>query len=84
MLIKQVRLCSLVDAPYAFGLQTFEAEAALSDSHWHQLAAQVGGQASEWRDRCVRYVMLDGDDVCGTATCFLCLRVPRRAYFSAA
>ena len=84
MLIKRVRLRSLVDAPYAFGLRSFEEEAALPDSHWHRLAAQVGGQAPEWRDRCVSYVVLDGDDACGTATCFLCPHVPRRAYFTAA
>ena len=70
MLIKRVRLRSLVDAPYAFGLRSFE-EAALPDSHGHQLATQVGGQAPEWRDRCVSYVVLDGDDARGTATCFL-------------
>jgi hypothetical protein len=51
MLIKRVRLRSLVEAPYAFGLQTFEEEAALPDSHWHQLAAQVGGQVPEWWTR---------------------------------
>jgi GNAT superfamily N-acetyltransferase len=84
MLIKRVRLRSLVDASYAFGRQSFEEEAALPDSYWHQLAAQVGGQVSQWRDRCVSYVVLDGDDACGTATCYLCFRVPRRAYFSAA
>ena len=84
MLIKQVRLRSLTDAPYAFGLQSLAEEAALPDSHWHQLAAQVGGRAPEWRDRCVGYVVLDGGDACGTATCFLCPEVPRRAYFTAA
>lgn len=84
MLIKRVRLRSLADAPYAFGLQSFEEEAALPDSYWHQLAAQVGGQVPEWRDRCVSYVVLNGDDACGTATCYLCPHVPRRAYLSAA
>jgi ribosomal protein S18 acetylase RimI-like enzyme len=84
MLIKRVRLRSLADAPYAFGLRSLEEEAALPDSHWHRLAAQVGGQALEWRDRCVSYVVLDGDDACGTATCYLCPRVPGRAYFTAA
>jgi ribosomal protein S18 acetylase RimI-like enzyme len=84
MLIKRVRLRSLVDAPYAFGAGTFEEEAALPDSHWHQLAAQVGGQAPEWRDRCVSYVLLDGDDPCGTATCYLCPRVLHHAYFTSA
>jgi hypothetical protein len=42
MLIKRVRLRSLADAPYAFGLRSFEEEAKLPDSHWHELAAQVG------------------------------------------
>ena len=83
-LIKQVRLLSLADAPYAFGLGSFEEEAALPDSHWHQLAAQVGGLDPQWRDRCVSYVVLDGDDACGTATCYLCPEVLRRAYLSAA
>ena len=84
MLIKRVRLRSLADAPYAFGAGTFAEEAALPDAHWHQLAAQVGGQAPQWRDRCVSYVVLDGDDACGTATCYLCPRVPRHAYFTSA
>jgi ribosomal protein S18 acetylase RimI-like enzyme len=84
MLIKRVRLRSLVDAPYAFGFQTFAEEAALPNSHWHQLAAQVGGQDPQWRDRCVSYVVLDGDDACGTATCYLCHRVPHHAYFTSA
>jgi ribosomal protein S18 acetylase RimI-like enzyme len=84
MLIKRVRLRSLADAPYAFGPQSFDEEAALPDSHWHQLAARVGGQDQEWRDRCVSYVVLDGDDACGTATCYLCPQVPHHAYFSAA
>ena len=84
ILIKQVRLRSLVDAPYAFGQQTFEEEVALPDSHWHELAAQVGGQDPKWRDRCVSYVVLDGDDACGTVTCYLCPRVPRHAYVTAA
>ena len=84
MLIKRVRLRSPADAPYAFGPRAFEEEAALPDSHWHRLAAQVGGQDPQWCDRCVGYVVLDGDDACGTATCYLCPRVPRRAYLSAA
>ena len=84
MLIKQVRLRSLADAPYAFGPGTFAEEAALPDSHWHQLAAQVGGQDPQWRDRCVSWVVLDGEDACGTATCYLCPRVPGDAYFTAA
>jgi ribosomal protein S18 acetylase RimI-like enzyme len=84
MLIKQVRLRSLLDAPYAFGEQSLAEEAALPDSHWQQLAAQVGGQDPQWRDRCVSYVVLNGDDACGTATCYLCPRVPGHAYFTSA
>ena len=84
MLIKRVRLRSLADAPYAFGAGTFEEEAALPDSHWHQLAAQVGGQDPAWRARCASWVVLDGDEACGTATCYLCPEVPRRAYFTSA
>ena len=30
------------------------------------------------------YVVLDEDDACGTATCYLCPEVPRRAYLTAA
>ena len=85
MLIRRVRLRSLADAPYAFGLKSFEEESALPDSHWHQLAAQVGGQDPQWRDRCVSFVVvLDGEEACGTATCYLCPRVSGRAYFTAA
>lgn len=84
MLIKQVRLRSLADAPYAFGVQSFAEESALPDSHWHELAAQVGGADPTWRDRCASFVVLDGDDACGTATCYLCPEVPRRAYFTSA
>jgi ribosomal protein S18 acetylase RimI-like enzyme len=84
MLIKRVRLRSLADAPYAFGIDSFDEEAALPDSHWHQLAAQVSGQDPPWRDRCVSYVVLEGDDPCATVTCYLCPRVPRRAYVTSA
>src|SRR5262245_13040970 len=84
MLIKQVRLRSLADAPYAFGEQSFAEESALPDSHWHQLAEQVGGHDPAWRDRCVSYVVLDRDDTCGTATCYLCPQVTGRAYFTSA
>jgi ribosomal protein S18 acetylase RimI-like enzyme len=83
--MRDVRLRSLKDAPYAFGgTQTFEEESVLPDSHWHTLAAEVSGQVAKWRDRCVSYVLLDGLEACGTASCFLCPRVLRRAYFSAA
>ena len=84
MLIKHVRLRSLAEAPYAFGPNSFAEESALPDSHWHELAAQVGGRDERWRGRCASWVVLDGDDACGTATCYLCPQVPGRAYFTAA
>lgn len=85
LMMKDVRLRALKDAPYAFGgTETFDEESVLPDSHWHELAAEVGGQVPKWRDRCVSYVLLDGLDACGTASCFLCPRVARRAYFAAA
>lgn len=84
MLIKSVRLRSLIDAPYAFGAGSYDAEAAHPDSYWHQLAAQVGGQDPQWRDKCVSYVVMDKNEACGTATCFLCPQVERRAYLTAA
>src|SRR5688572_4688523 len=84
MLIKRVRLASLADAPYAFGVGSYEAESALPDAHWHQLAAGVGGRDPNWGDRCAAFVALDADKPCGTATCYLCPSVPRRAYFTAA
>lgn len=85
LLMKEVRLRSLKDTPYAFGgISTLEDESALPDSHWHQLAAEVGGQVEEWRGRCISYVVLQGDEACGTASCYLCSKVAGRAYFSAA
>ena len=84
MLYKQVRLASLADAPYAFGEGSFAEESALPDTYWHELAAQLGGADPRWQDRCVGYVVLDGDDVCGTAICYLCPEVPGHAYFAAA
>lgn len=84
MLIKQVRLNSLKDAPYAFGVGSFEEEEILPDSYWHELAAQVGGKSPQWKDRCVSYVVLDGDDACGTATCYLCPSIQGHAYFTSA
>src|SRR5689334_22741559 len=85
MLMKQIRLRALADAPYAFGgAQTLAEESALPDSYWHQLAAEVGGDVPEWRARCISFVVFDGDEPCGTGSSFLCSRVPRRAYVSAA
>src|SRR5580658_8258832 len=84
MLMKDIRLRSLRDAPYAFGgLVTLEEESALPDSFWYQIAAEVGGQVPAWQDRCISYVVLDNAEPCGTASCYLCPRVPHRAYFSA-
>ncbi len=98
MLIKHVRLRSLADAPYAFGPHAFEEESALPDSHWHQLAMQLGGQDPKWQDRCASYVAHDPTHAAGTAdtpdespavacatiTCYLCPTVPRRAYVTSA
>jgi ribosomal protein S18 acetylase RimI-like enzyme len=84
MLIRRVRLASLADAPYAFGVGSHAEEAALPEAYWHELAAQVGGKDPKWGDRCAAFVMLDGEEACGTATCYLCPRVPRRAWFTAA
>jgi ribosomal protein S18 acetylase RimI-like enzyme len=84
MLIKHVRLRALADAPYAFGMGSFKEESALPDAHWQELAAQVGGRDERWRERCASFVVLDGEEACGTATCYLCPEVPRRAYFTAA
>ena len=84
MLIRRVRLASLADAPYAFGVGSFEEESKLPDAYWHQLAAQVGGEDPKWGDRCAAYVVLDGEEPCGTATCYLCPTVPGHAYFTAA
>jgi len=82
--IRQVRLRSLADAPHAFGPRSFAEESALPDEYWHRLAAQVGGQVPEWRERCANYVLLDADEACGTVTCYLCPEAPRRAFLSAA
>jgi GNAT superfamily N-acetyltransferase len=85
LLMKELRLRCLIDAPYAFGgTKRCEEESALHDAHWHQLAAEVGGEVPAWKDRCVSYVVLEGAKACGTASSYLCSRVPRRAYFSAA
>ena len=87
LLIKRVRLRALADAPYAFGPNAFEQEQALPDSHWHRLAAQLGGQDEKWQDRCASFIAHDGPDVtdaCATVTCYLCPEVARRAYVTAA
>jgi ribosomal protein S18 acetylase RimI-like enzyme len=84
MLIKRVRLRALAEAPYAFGVGSYEEEAAYPDSYWHQLAAQVGGEDPKWQGRCVSFVVLDGEEACGAVTCYLCPRVSGRAYVTAA
>jgi GNAT superfamily N-acetyltransferase len=83
LLIRHVRLRALTDAPYAFGPHAFEEESALPDSHWHELAAQVGGRDAVWGDRCAGFVADDAGYAWATVTCFLCPRVPRRAYLTA-
>jgi GNAT superfamily N-acetyltransferase len=85
LLMKAVRLRSLKDAPYAFGgLETYDEESKLSDADWQQAAAEAAGEVPKWKGRCITYVLLDGSEPCGTASCYLCPRVPKRAYFSAA
>jgi ribosomal protein S18 acetylase RimI-like enzyme len=84
MLIRRVRLASLKDAPYAFGVGSFAEESALPEAHWHELAAQVGGQDPKWGDRCAGFVVVEGEEACGTATCYLCPTAPGRAWFTAA
>jgi ribosomal protein S18 acetylase RimI-like enzyme len=85
MLMKTIRLRALADASYAFGgPETLAQEAAQPDSHWHQVAAEVGGDVEAWRERCISYVVFDGDEPCGTASSYLCSRIAGRAYFSAA
>lgn len=85
MLMKQIRLRALLDAPYAFGgLETYQEESLFPDSQWHQLAAEVGGEVESWRDRCVALVVMDGGHPCGTAGCILSKTIADRAYFQAA
>ena len=85
MLLKEVRLRALRDAPHAFGgMRTYEEETAFPDSQWHQLAAELGGEVPLWRDRCAAFVAFQGDEACGIASTYLCSRVPGRAFFSAA
>jgi GNAT superfamily N-acetyltransferase len=83
--MKDVRPRCLKDAPYAFGgTKTYDEESVLPDTHWHQLAAEFGGEVPKWKDRCVGYVVIEGGEAFGTASSYLCSRVPKRAYFSAA
>jgi len=85
MLLKQVRMRALADVPYAFGgPETLVREQALPDSYWHELARELAGEVPEWRDRCVSYLILDGEVVCATASSVVCNRVPGRAFFNAA
>src|SRR5258705_458588 len=68
ILLKQVRMRALADAPYAFGgPNTLSHEQALPDEYWQQLARELAGEVAEWRDRCVCLMLVDGDDVCATA-----------------
>jgi GNAT superfamily N-acetyltransferase len=85
MLIREVRMRALADAPYAFGgNETLAQEASLPDEHWHQLARELSGEVAEWRNRCVSYFILDADVVCATGSACRCDRVPSRAFFNAA
>jgi len=85
MLLKQVRMRALADAPYAFGgPETLAREQSLPDQYWHELARELAGEVPEWRDRCVSYLILDGDVVSATGSSVVCNRALRRAYFDAA
>lgn len=48
------------------------------------MARELDGLVPAWKDRCIGYVVIDGEEPCGTAGCYLCSRVPGRAYFAAA
>jgi hypothetical protein len=85
LLLKRVRMRALSDAPFAFGgPETLARERALPDEYWHGLARELAGEVAVWRDRCVSYLVLDGDLVCATGSGVVCDRVPGRAYFNAA
>src|SRR5687767_2672201 len=85
MLLKQVRMRALADAPYAFGgPETLLKEQALPNEHWHGLARELAGEVAEWRDRCVSYFVFDDEVVCATGSSYVCDRVAGRAYFCAA
>jgi GNAT superfamily N-acetyltransferase len=85
ILLKEVRLRALADAPYAFGGdETLVEESGQPDSYWEQLAAELGGEVEAWRDRCVAYFAMEDGKVCGIAGCYLCRHVSGRAYFSGA
>src|SRR5437868_1632373 len=56
---------ALSDAPYAFGgPETLAREQALPDEYWRQLARELAGDVAEWRDRCVCFMVVNGDEVC--------------------
>jgi len=85
MLLKQVRMRALADAPHAFGgPDTLSHEQALPDEYWRQLARELAGDVAEWRNRCVCMMVLDGDNVCATAGGVVCDQIRGRAYFNAA
>jgi ribosomal protein S18 acetylase RimI-like enzyme len=71
-LLREVTLRSVEDAPYAFGgVGTLERERQRPGSEWDDLAAECGGDVEAWRDRCVGYLIGDGDFVCAKALAYL-------------
>jgi ribosomal protein S18 acetylase RimI-like enzyme len=82
-LLKSITLRSVEDAPYAFGGDgTLEDERRRPDAEWDDLAAECGGAVDAWRDRCVGYVIADGDVVCAKALAFLSGKEPALAHMS--
>ena len=84
LLLKQLTLRSVEDAPHAFGgIQTLQEEQQRPDSDWHQLAAECAGDIEEWRDRCIGYILMDDHASCGKALVTLSRNTPPHAYMSA-
>lgn len=82
-LLKELTLRSVEEAPYAFGgPETLEEERNRPDAAWDELAAECGGDVETWRDRCVGYVILNGETACAKALGFLSFKVPRLAHMT--
>ena len=82
-LLKELTLRSVEEAPYAFGgAGTLEEERQAPDAKWDDLAAECGGAVDAWRDRCVGYVMLDGETACAKALGWLSSKTPGLAFMS--
>jgi hypothetical protein len=73
MLLKQVRMRALADAPYASGgPDSAASEQALPDAYWHQSARELAGDVAEWRERCVSYIVFDAGLACATGSGVVC------------